>query len=52
MVLCMAFLVPAHPYFGLPIGGKPAEAAAGAFEDDATVAEMAQTGSLATKQSV
>lgn len=52
MVLCMAFLVPAHPYFGLPNRGKTTEAGAGAFEDDATVAEMVQTDNLATKQSV
>ena len=52
MVLCMAFLVPSHPYFGLPNRGQPAEAPASPFADDDTVAEMVQTGSHGTKLSV
>jgi hypothetical protein len=52
MVLCMAFLVPVQPYFGLPNRGQDASATSTPFADDDTVAEMVQTGSHGTKQSV
>jgi hypothetical protein len=51
MVFCMAFLAPAHPYFGLPNHGKPINNSARAFADDATVTEMASTGPAASKYS-
>ena len=53
MVICMALLVPAHPYFVLPNQGRartPAEASP--FADDATMTELHAAGPKASKQSV
>lgn len=52
MVICMALLAPAHPYFGLSNHGRAVKAGATPFADDATVTEMSGTGHTASKQTV
>ena len=50
MVFCMAFLLPAHPYFGLPNRGRTVRAGSTAFADDATMAELGAPEPKANKQ--
>ena len=52
MVFCMAFLVPVHPYFGLPNRGRAIAGSASPFADDATMTELRTAGPDAFKQAV
>lgn len=47
MVICMALLAPAHPYFGLPNHGRSSPFAGGAASD-----EKASAGPSAFEQAV
>jgi len=50
MVLCIAFLAPAHPYFGLPNRGKPINPGALAFQDnDTATTEATSSAPFASK---